>query len=205
MATIVKPTPTEQREKNLNIKTKLPRDRYAVRFISEEFEISKIKADTGLGGNPMIVLKGEIVAPDVIKNPVDGSLLNIAGTELKPQYFSLRVRNKDGTQNEESSKKAFDRYSDLRTLLGVPIDENEGIDVENPPKVFKGIVADCVCDSQVVSQRKDPTPEQRAKNQLGDVIKDASGKELNLYFPYIVDILGLADASAVSSAANKPY
>ena len=57
-----------------------------------------------------------------------------------------------------------------------------------------------------MARYKDPTPEQRAKNEMGDIIKDANGKEIKSYFPYIVEILGLSqDESAIDSAKSRPY
>lgn len=204
MATIVKPTPKESRESNLNPKIRLPRQRYSCRFTEETFEISKQKPD-GSGNNPMVVLSSEIVAPDTINSPDDGSRINVAGATLKKQYLTLRVKKSDGTIDEKKSQDAFDRYSKIRELLGIPVDENEGIDVENPPKVFKGIVYDAILDSDTVVQRASPTPEQRAKGQPGDEIKGADNRSLSIYFPYVVDILGLADAEATAKGNSRPF
>lgn len=194
MATLMKPTPADKRELNLNPKIKLPKERYTLRIKDEEFQMSK-------AGNPMLVLSFEFMAPDVFTH-WDGSKVNIAGVELnKKMYMTLRVTD-DKTKEVDpvATQKAFDRYCDLLGRLGKEIPA-EGIDVENPPKLLKGTIIDAICDAEEFAQRKDPTPEQKAQGKLGDIIKDANGKEIKAYFTNVVDILGLGDASV---AANKP-
>jgi len=194
---VMKPTPADKREVNLNPRIRLPRNRYTVRIKEETFKMSNAKGD-GEGNNPMIVLTAELVAPDTfIAN--DGSTVNIAGVELQKQYITLRVNGPGGVVDAKKSQEAFDRYADLRTLLGVPIGD-EGVDVDNPPKVFVGKVVDAICEGEESVQRTDPTPEQMKKGELGSPIKDASGKELKSYRPKITAILGLADASVASGA-----
>jgi hypothetical protein len=196
---IVKPTSKENRELNLNPKIKLPRDRYSLRIKDEEVSVSK-------KGNSMQVLTFEFVSPDTFINPVDGSTVNIGGVEINKKYYvPLQSKNDDGTVDEKKSQEAFDRYSDLRTKLGVPVDPDAGVDVENPPSVFKGLVIDAICDAEEVARRKDATPEQRAKKQLGEIIKDASGQPVRAYFTNVVEILGLADSSATAAASSRPY
>lgn len=198
MSNIVKPTPKDKRETNLNPSIELPRDRYAVRIKEETFEISKSK------GNPMVVLIPEIVSPDHIINPVDGGRVNIAGVELKKMYLTLS--SKEGS---DKSQKCIDMYCDIREKFGEPVGE-DGVDINNPPKVFKGKVVDCICGSEEFIQRKKPTAEQLAKNQPGDPILDQNGNQIKSYFPcvmspYSANVLGLSNSDAVAAASNRPY
>jgi len=193
---IMKPTPADQKETNLNGKIKLAKDNYGIRFKDEEFKMSST-------GNPMIVLTSEFVYPESFTAP-DGSKVNIAGVELRKHYIVLRVKDKEtGEIDAKKSQDAFNRYCDLRKALGIPVDEQEGIDIENPPKVFKGLVADAICDGEEYVQRKEPTPEQRSKGQLGDIIKDSNGNEIKSYSPVIVSILGAGNTSL--AGAPKAY
>lgn len=193
MSNIVKPTPKDKRETNLNPSIELPRDRYAVRIKEETFEISK------RSGNPMIVLTPELVSPDSFVNPVDGSKVNIAGVELKKMYLTLSSK-----EGPEKSQKCFDMYSDMRDKFGEPIGE-EGVDINNPPKTFKGKVVDAICASEEFIQRKNPTADQVAKGQPGDPILDQNGNQIKSYFAYVVNVLGLANGDAVAAAGNRPY
>jgi hypothetical protein len=189
-AAIFKSTPKDKREVTLNPSIKLPRDRYTVRIKEESFEISKAS------GNPMIVLTCELVSPDSFVNPVDGGKVNIGGVELAKKYVVLSSK-----KGEAEAQANFDRYADMRDKLGVPIGD-EGVDINNPPKVFVGKVIDAICDGEEFIQRKDPTPDQRAKGEQGNPITDTAGNQIKSYKPIIVNILGLADGNG---ASNKPF
>ena len=191
----MKPTPADKREVNLHSKIKLPKDRYTLRIKDEEFKMSA-------AGNPMIILTPEFVSPDSFV-AADGSTVNIAGVELNKEYITLRTKDKEtGEVDLVKSQKMFDRYADLRAKLGVPIDD-EGVDIENPPKVFKGLVISAICDSEESAQRKEPTVEQRSKGQLGDILKDDDGNEIKFFRSKVVTILGLGSANV--AGATKPF
>lgn len=197
MSTIMKPTPQDKRELNLNTKIKLPKDRYGLRIKDEEFKFSK-------SGNPMVVLTFEFVSPDTFTN-FDGSVVNIAGVEVvSKMYLTLRIKDDNGNIDEKSSQKAFDRYCDIRNRLDVPVGD-EGVDIENPPKVFKGLVIDAIVDTEEATQRKEATPEQKAQGKLGDEIKDNEGKPIRAYFTKVIEILGRADSSVANTSENRPY
>lgn len=192
MANIYKPTPSDQKEVTLNKTIKLPRQRYGLRVKEETFAVSK-------QGNNMIVLTLEIVSPEFFTNPVDGSKVSIAGCELRKHYLTLNVKD-----DAKKSQNMFDNYSKLCDKLGKPIGE-EGLDIDNPPKRFEGMIVDAICDGKEYVQRTDPTPEQKKNNELGDPIKDAKGKDIVAYSAELVEILGPADESVAASAATKPY
>jgi hypothetical protein len=192
-SSVFKPTPKDKREVTLNKDVKLPRERYAVRIIEEKFEVSKTS------GNPMIVLTGEIVAPETFVNPADGTAITISGVKLRPKYVVL-----SSNESPEKAQANFDRYSDLREKLGVPIGE-EGVDINNPPKVFEGLIIDAICSGKEYSPRKDPTPEQRAKKQMGSPINGPDGKPIVSYMSEIDEIRGLADEQILATASNKPF
>lgn len=200
MTTLMKPTPRDQRQLNLTPQIKLPKDRYTLRIKDEEFKISGAK-DEGAGNNPMLVLKFEFIAPDSFKGP-NNETVNIAGIEVvKAMYLVLSVNGPGGVKDEEKSQKAFDRYCDLLTKLGIEVPA-EGIDVNNPPRLLKGKIVDAICDAEEFEQRKDQTPEQKAQGKPGDLITDSEGKPIKAYFTNVVTILGLGDASL---ASNKPF
>lgn len=198
MANIYKQSAPETREVNLNATIKLPRERYTIRVKEEKFEISKNS------GNPMIVLTSELAAPSSIKL-FDGTTVNIAGVELQKQYITLRAKDEKGEVDLKKSQSLFDRYAELRALCNVPVGD-EGVDIENPPKAFEGLVLDAICDGEELVMRKDPTPEQKARKEMGDPIKDANGKPIISYRAYVVKILGSADPEiARSIGENKPF
>lgn len=188
MATIVKAIAPDKIELNLNSRIKLPRDRYALRIKDEEFKVSA-------NGNPMIVLTYEFIAPDFVLGP-NGEKVNIAGVELRPMYLTLASK-----EDKEKSDNLFKRYSDLRALLGVPVPD-EGVDIDNPPKVFKGLTVQAICDSKEYAQRKDPTPEQRAKKEPGDKILDEDDKEIKGFNHEVIEVIGLSKSAG---RADKPF
>lgn len=194
---IVKPTPKDQRSVSLNRTIKLPRNRYSLRITEEAFKMS------AKNNAPMIVLSFEFVAPDTFVNPVDGSIVNIAGCKLKDKYITLQSKS-DGVVDEKKSATCFNMYSDLRDLLGVPIGD-DGIDIENPPKSMEGLIIDAVCDGEEFATRMDPTPEQRKRGEMGAIIKDANGRELKSYTAVVVEILGLADPSIANVGGKSSF
>lgn len=186
-------TPKDKREVNLNKNIKLPRNMYSLRIKQEEFKISS-------KDNPMIVLTYEFIAPETFVNPVDNSIVNIAGVEVhQKRYITLSVKD-----DAEKSQKMFDQYSDLRDQLGKPIGPDEDVDINNPPKVFEGLVIDAICDGVEYVQRKDPTPAQKAKGEPGDPIL-VDGKQVKAYLTEVKEILGLSNAATANAAANRPY
>lgn len=171
------------------IKVRFPRKRVTLRVTEEEFTTSRNS------GNLMLVRKLEIVLPETIN--VDGAEYNIAGQEVT-QYVVLR--NLDPVtkeRDEEKSSRSIARFLEERRLLGLPADE---VDDENPPLDLTSMLIDAVvsCDESV--SREEPTPEQRAKKELGTPIKDAQGNDLKVYRLKVEQLLGRSTAEV-----NKPY
>lgn len=195
---IVKPTAPENREVSLSKDIKLPRERYTIRF-------KEVVYGPSSKGNFMFTITPEIVFPDTFIAP-NGSTVNIGGKELKKMYITIKLKNLETQQwDDEATQEAINRFFDQLDKWGVDTSElrNSGVDTDNmDTKLIKGLVLDAICDGEEYAQRKDPTPEQRAKKQLGDIIKDANGREIKAYFPYVVDVLGAGDATV---AANKPF
>jgi hypothetical protein len=146
----------------------------------------------------MQTLKSEIVGPDVVMNPIDGSKLSVSGATIKDYYVVL------GNPNDpKKAQESFNRYCELRAKVGKPLPEGEGIDIENPPKIFSGLILDAILVADEYAQREDPTPEQRAKGELGAIIKDQDGNEIKSYNIAIAEILGLANVAVAGAIANK--
>lgn len=191
---ILKPTPQDQRTTVLNASKQLPRNRYAIRFIEQKFAPAS-------SGNPMITLVAEIVSPETIKSPFTGETLEIAGSKCKPVWMVTGIKDPEnpGKFLTKDTQEAVDRVADFRIRCGLPVPE-EGIDYENPPLDFKGVVVDAILDSEEFVQRATPTPEQKAAGKPGDPILDNDGKEMKSHKPFISQILGKSNADV----SNNP-
>lgn len=179
---LLKPTPQSERTSTLNASKQLPRNRYAIRCIEEKFAPNN-------NGNPMVTLGFEIVSPETIVSPFTGETLEIAGAKLKPQYATTGIKGDDGKFLMKDTQEAVNRYADFRTRCGLT-NPDEGIDYENPPLGFKGLVFDAILDSEEFVQRATPTPEQRAASQPGTPILGVDNKEMKSHKPFISQILG---------------
>ena len=154
---------------------RIPRDRYTFRCVAETLEISKTSQQ------PMLKHEWELVKPEVITT-ADGKL-EIAGAKTTT-YTSLTEKN-------------IGRVAEFYEKIGKPQAE---INTENPPLLAEGLIVDAVAASEESAARKDPTPEQQAKGQLGDIIKDGLGKEVKRYYLKIEQLLGIS-----SEKVNVPY
>ena len=174
---------------NLTSKQKLPRDRYLVQCIKAVFGVSS-------GGNPMITLEWQIVAPEAVE--IDGVRTIVAGQKYLMQYFPTKVKGDNGEWDAKKTAGAQGRLLELFAALGLP---NDNIDDENPPvKELEGIFADAILDAEESVQRKQPTPEQKAARQLGDEILDANGKKIVSYRPIVAQILNRAEKPSAANA-----
>ena len=194
---VYKATAQDKRVVELNKDIQLPKDRYTIRVKDVEYGPSS-------KGNFMFTWTPELVWPDTFVAG-NGTIVSIAGKDLKKQYIALKIKNPEtGQWDMEATQKAVDRYFDQLDKWGVDTTEmrESGIDLNNPPKVIKGLVLDAICGSDEYVRRKDPTPEQKAQNKQGDIIKGADGKEIKSYTAVVYEILGPGDSSV---AANKPF
>jgi hypothetical protein len=160
----------------LNSKTPIPQDRYVCRCTKESFGPSRNS------GNLMITREWEIVSPEEVT--IGDQKVQVAGQKL---YQYLVTKNlEDAAKSDKSLGRVFDDYN----ALGFPT--ADGIDDENPTLMAEGKYADIIIGAEESVARKDPTPEQRAKRQLGDPIKDGNGKDIKTYRPVIKQIIGQA-------------
>lgn len=174
-----------------NKSIKLPKDNYILRVVDESFGPSKSS------GNPMITLKTEVQSPDEVN--VGGEQVTVAGLAI-PYYIT--VANLQDAEKSEACKK--------RCIVGKENDpglyQKFGIDPatfnqENPGLGFKGKLFHALLNSKTEAVRKDPTPEQQAKGEQGDIIKNpVTGEDKVYYQVQIEEIYGLAQENP-----NRPY
>lgn len=155
---------------------RLPKRRYAIRCINEEFGESKSS------GNPMITLEWEIVWPETVD--IDGRTVEVGGTDNIMQYFSFNPTD------EKKRNSAVQAYLDICALLNVPQD---GLDTDNPTLVLKGIVADATLYAKDKPELDDPTPEERKEGKkAGKPTLDSNGKAIINFEIKINQILGVS-------------
>lgn len=160
-----------------NSKIPFPKDRYVIHCLDEVFGISKSS------GNPMLTREFEIVAPETVQ--VGEKTISLAGAKIT-QYRPTKVKAAEGWDIAKSDKK----FGELRDELLNCGFTGEDIDDENPPIFMKGKTFEAIVYAKEERSRKAQTPEQRAKGEPGDAIKDASGKEVVTYQLQIEVILG---------------
>ena len=156
---------------------------YIVRCIEESFAPSR-------GGNPMITLKFEVVAPEEME--VDGVKYNIAGTPIS--YWNI-TQNMNGEEvDTEKTEKSAKRTTQLYNAFGL---DSSNINPENPALGFKGKTVYALIVNDAKEKRKSPTSEQLAKGQkVGDImINPVTKKPLLTNYPKITEIFGIAEVT----------
>lgn len=160
-----------------------PKDTYVLRITDEEVKPSK-------AGNPMVKLEYEVCNAE--PKQVGDVIIDLNGTKF-PAWHVTEVRKKENEKMtdeelEKSSQAAFDRYDAFLQKCG--IDTSAGWDPENPPSVLGKCIWASVYGKEDKS-RKTPTPEQRAKNEPGDVMIDPiTKKEVINYTPTVENVFG---------------
>jgi hypothetical protein len=182
-----------------NSKIQFPtNDDFANRITFAEFVESKSS------GNPMIHYTAEVVSPATVD--IGGEQVNIAGVETE-QYLTVTTfdGNKEvDTEKTEANRKRIEKfYTDCGQDFST-------FDPQNPDiSWMKGKVILTAMGCNVEPQRKTPTPEQVAKKQPGDIMKNRiTGKDMVYYKPRIIEVFGLAPAGSVGAsvgATPKPF
>ena len=147
-----------------------PKDNYIVRIAEAKFGASKRTE------NPMITLDLEVVSPETVT--IGSESVTVAGTPLKMYLVTAVNNDEEKTKNWQAKIKAF------FTKLKLPADN---IDWNNPDlSVLTGINMWVLLAAQANEKRKDPTAEQKAANQLGDVLVDPiTGVKQVTYYPNV--------------------
>ena len=164
-----------------------PQDNYVVRVLNQENKPSN-------AGNPMMVLEFEIVNCDAKK--IGDETLEFDGVTFTHWQTTGCNPPKNATEKEIAEAKqaddnAFNNADDLLTRCG--IDTSEGWDPTNPPSI-KGKVLHVRLYGSDESPTKAPTPEQKAKGERGDPLKDpVTGKELHMYKIKLAEVYGVCD------------
>lgn len=165
---------------------RIPQDNYVMRILSE-------KAKPSSKGNPMIEYECEFVG---IRMP-DGSISETITVNGDVYVIAGKTCNYYLTLTDDN----IDRVEEFFKKFG--IDEFPGINPNNPfenpvfqleKKCFDAIAG---CDESPA--RREPTPEQKQRNQPGDIIQ-YQGKPVMYYRPKIVNVLGVTEVEV-----NRPY
>ena len=171
-------------------KVMFPRDNFVLRCVDEDFSPSKSS------GNPMITLEFEVHSPEEVS--VAGEQYTVAGVTSKMYFPTIVFADGEGNKDVEKTERSQARVKELYELFGL---DSSNINFENPSLAFKGKLVHALMYGDAQEQRKAPTPEQAAKRQQGDILKNPiTGKPLISYFPKVDTIFGLAQADP-----NKPY
>lgn len=163
---------------------------YIVRCIEESFAPSR-------GGNPMITLKFEVVAPEEME--VAGDKFNIVGVPI--QYWNITQVMDGESVDVEKTQNAAKHTKKLYEAFGM---DSSNINPENPVLGFKGKCVYALLENDPKEKRKSPTAEQLAKGQKqGDVmIHPGTKKPLVTNYPKISKIFCVAEVAGVT---DKPY
>jgi len=159
---------------------------YILRCIEETFAPAN-------SGNPMVTLKFEVAAPDVVTDD-NGEEIQVAGI---PIMFWCVVKSVTGNKNqspEEATEQCKKNFIKLLTAFELPTDK---IDWDNPTLGFKGKLVYAMLEDSEQAQRGSPTKADLAKGiKVGPIlINPKTKKELINHYPKIngVDsIFGIA-------------
>lgn len=172
----------------LSKKLPLPKNRYAVQCIEEEYKESS-------KGNMMVKRTWEIVSP--IEVTIGGEVINVAGVTIE-QYLTLIVFKEDGTVDEKKVAGMKGRYIQDANLFNETVPND--FDESNPPLYAKGKVMEAILSSQEYPQTQDPTPEELAKGQkYGKPILDQNNKPLKGFKPQLNELLYVSDVKGTSA------
>lgn len=170
----------------------LPKGRYAIQCVEEEFKESA-------KGNMMIERTWEIIDPATVL--INGTEVVVAGVQAK-QYLTTVVFKLDDAGNKvvdaEKVKSMMPSVFEDYSKLGLPCEE---IDENNPTLGAKGLVAAAILYGKEFPMTKDPTPEQIKKGQkYGDPILGEDNKPIKGFQTNISMLLGLSSVKAVQAA-----
>lgn len=160
----------------LNKHVALPKDRYSLVCIKEEYGLSKSS------NNPMVTRTFEFVT-DSADMP-DGSKLLLAGSQIT-KYYTLKS---DGTQKNsaaDATAMCLDTFKEdtMKCAPEAQIDWAE-FDDTNPPLVLQGLTVDALCGDEAQVERKAPAPGKK----VGDPIKDpVTGKPIQTHQAKILE------------------
>ena len=160
---------------------------YILRCIEETFAPAN-------SGNPMVTLKFEVAAPDVVIDD-EGNELQVAGT---PLLFWCVVKSVTGNKNqspEEATAQCQRNFIKLLTAFELPIDN---INWDNPELGFKGKLVYALLEDNEQEQRGSPTKADLAKGikQGPILVNPKTKKPLVNHYPKIngIDsIFGIAE------------
>lgn len=172
-----------------NRSMRLPKDNYVVRCVEESFANSKSS------GNPMITLEFEVQLPDEVD--IAGEKVTVAGLSIKHYLTTMNLQDSEKSANALKRLIGDGNKKGIYQLFGLPTDN---FNPENPVLGFKGKLVHVRIGVDEQASRKDPTPEQVKKGELGDIIKNPVTKEPVLFYPpKIEEIYGLAEEGAGKS------
>jgi len=178
----------------------LPYDRYRLKVREATFGPSKSS------GNPMTTLICEIIAPETIES-ADGKTFAVAGKEVRyylPYTDSMLGRCAEMLRKLEVLDKDFS-YLDSEGNEQIAHINSQQFDTDNVPTApFKNLSFDAILWSQEKVKRRMPSPEQRAKGQLGDPLLDENGKEIKLGWETVATLDNIIGNPAWEDASN-PY
>lgn len=179
-------TKKQSTEVSLNKHTALPKDRYTLRCMKEEFGMSKTTSQ------PMVTRTFEFVTESV-KLP-DGTTLLLAGSEII-RYYALRSIGTAKSSAAKATAMLLDNYKQDTELMGIPTDWSQ-FDDEHPTLGCEGVIVDAICGDEQQTERRAPLPHTR----LGEIIKGLDGKPIITHQAKILQILGPS-----TTKVNTPY
>lgn len=169
----------QSKKQTLNQKVALPRDRYSLRCISEEFSLSKSS------NNPMVTRVFEFVSESV-KLP-DGSTLVLAGQELT-KYYPLASNGTAKNSPEDATAMCLDNYKQDTDRMGIKTDWSH-FDTTKPELKAKGIIIEAICGDEERVERKAPAPGKKE----GDIILGLDKKPLIKHQAKLMEVLGISE------------
>jgi len=137
----------------------------------------------------MITLSLEVVSPDVMPLP-EGGEVTTAGINLK-HYITTQIMDDNGDVNVTKTEGAAARVKDLYEKFGLDYSTFDNNNPNVSPFIGKTVWA--LLKAERMEKRRDATQEQKAKGELGSIIKDPiTGKDQIIHFPKVESFYGEA-------------
>ena len=171
--------------KQWSVKNPFTKDNYVLRLLSAPFGPSS-------KGNTMFTAEFEIASPNEMVS--QGETYTVTGTKLR-HYVTVQVFLKDGSLDIEKTQKLAEGNTGIEAFYkAFGLVKPDDFNAENPDiSVLIGKTTWALVEADAVVQRKDPTPEQSAAKQLGDIIVNpVSGEKNERYYPKVVEFYGPA-------------
>lgn len=176
---VVDLTKKQSTKQTLNSKVALPRDRYTLRCLKEEYSLAKNS------NQPMVTRVFEFITESITMP--DGTKLVLAGQELT-KYYPLASNGTAKNSPKDATAMCLDNYKQDTDRMGIKTNWSQ-FDTNKPELKAKGIIVEAICGDEERMERKAPAPGKRE----GDIIYGLDKKPIIKHQAKLMEVLGVSE------------